>query len=87
MEDSEARKLLGGIGRSLDTMSSMLSSLLDINRLESGNLRPSRSDFAINDLFDSVTTDFRRAAEEKGLQWRLVRSGTSSSATSACWRK
>ena len=36
VEDREARKLLGGIGRSLDTMSSMLSSLLDINRLESG---------------------------------------------------
>jgi signal transduction histidine kinase/ActR/RegA family two-component response regulator len=73
--DGEGRELVAGIGRSLDTMSSMLSSLLDVNRLESGNLRPSRSNFAVNEIFDSVTTDFSRPTEEKGLRWRLVRSG------------
>ena len=73
--DGEGRELVAGIGRSLDTMSSMLSSLLDVNRLESGNLRPSRSNFAVNEIFDSVTTDFTRPTEEKGLRWRLVRSG------------
>src|SRR4029078_11125946 len=49
--DGEGRNLLGGLSRSLDTMSSILSSLLDLNRLESGNLRPLRSDFPINDIF------------------------------------
>jgi signal transduction histidine kinase/CheY-like chemotaxis protein len=72
--DGEGRELVAGIGRSLDTMSGMLSSLLDVNRLETGNLRPLRSDFAVNEIFDSVTADFRRPADEKGLQWRLVRS-------------
>src|SRR6476469_6306314 len=38
--DVEGRKLFDAIGRSLDTISSMLSSLLDVNRLESGTLRP-----------------------------------------------
>jgi signal transduction histidine kinase/CheY-like chemotaxis protein len=71
----EGREIVTGIGRSLDTMSGMLSSLLDVNRLESGNLRPVRSDFAVNDIFESVTTDFGRLAAEKGLRWRLVRSG------------
>jgi signal transduction histidine kinase/ActR/RegA family two-component response regulator len=70
----EGSELVAGIGRSLDTMSGMLSSLLDVNRLESGNLRPARSDFAINEIFESVTTDFGRLIEEKGLRWRLVRS-------------
>lgn len=72
--DGEGRELVAGMGRSLDTMSSMLSSLLDLNRLESGNLRPSMSDFAINDIFDSVAADFLQPIEEKGLRWRLVRS-------------
>jgi len=71
----EGRKLVASMGHSLDTMSSMLSSLLDVNQLESGSLRPSMSEFALNDIFDSVATDFARSIEEKGLRWRLVRSG------------
>jgi PAS domain S-box-containing protein len=70
----EGRKLVADMGHSLDTMSSMLSSLLDVNQLESGNLRPSRSEFVLNDIFDSVAADFVRPVEEKGLRWRLVRS-------------
>jgi CheY-like chemotaxis protein/two-component sensor histidine kinase len=68
----EQREVIAGIGRSIDTMSSMLSSLLDINRLEAGNLRPSRSAFAVKEIFDSVAADFLRPLEEKGLQWRVV---------------
>ena len=50
LPDGEGRSLLSGMGRSLETMSSILSSLLDVNRLETGNLRPSQSDFAINEV-------------------------------------
>ncbi len=70
--DGEGQEIIAGIGHSIDTMSSMLSSLLDINRLESGNLRPSKSDFAINEIFDSVATDLLRPLEEKGLKWHVV---------------
>jgi PAS domain S-box-containing protein len=70
----DGSKLVADMGHSLDTMSSMLSSLLDVNQLESGKLRPSRSEFVLNDIFDSVAADFIRPVEEKGLQWRLVRS-------------
>ena len=70
----EDRKLVFEMGQSLDTMSSILSSLLDINQLETGNLRPSKSEFALNDLFDSIAADFVRSVEEKGVRWRLVRS-------------
>jgi signal transduction histidine kinase/CheY-like chemotaxis protein len=73
--EGEGGDIVAGMERSLDTISSMLSSLLDVSRLESGNLSPSRSDFAINEIFESVTTDFTRPAEEKGLRLRLVRSG------------
>ena len=70
--DREGQEIIAGIGHSIDTMSSMLSSLLDINRLETGNLRPSKSDFAVNEIFNSVATDLLRPLEEKGLQWRVV---------------
>ena len=73
--DGEGRKLLDEVGRSLDTISSMLSSLLDVNRLEAGKLRPKKGDLAINEVFDSVATDFLRPVEERGLKLRVVRSG------------
>ena len=70
--NGEAQAIVADIGHSIDTMSSMLSSLLDINRLETGNLRPSKSDFAVNEIFNSAATDLLRPLEEKGLQWRVV---------------
>ena len=74
LPDGEGRNLVGGVARSLDTMSSILSSLLDVNRLEAGSLHPSKSDFAINEVFDSLTADFADSVVDKGLRWRLVRS-------------
>jgi PAS domain S-box-containing protein len=74
IHDSDARKSIVGIGRSLETMTDMLTSLLDINQLETGNIRPSTSDFPVSDILDQLTEDFRERATEKGLRWRLVRS-------------
>jgi PAS domain S-box-containing protein len=74
LPDGEGRNLVGGIARSLDTMSSILSSLLDVNRLEAGDLRPSKRDFAINEVFDSLAADFLDSVAEKGVRGRLVRS-------------
>lgn len=70
--DGERQKIIVGMGHSIDTMSSMLSSLLDINRLETGNLRPSKSDFSVNEIFASAATDLLQPLEEKGLLWRVV---------------
>jgi len=69
------QELVAGIGRSLDTMSNILSSLLDVNQLETGTLVPSKCDFAINDIFVSVTADFFNLVEEKRLRFRAVRCG------------
>jgi PAS domain S-box-containing protein len=74
IRDSEARKPIVSIGHSLETMTDMLNSLLDINQLEAGIVRPSISDFPIDDIFDALAADFREPATEKGLRWRLVRS-------------
>jgi signal transduction histidine kinase/CheY-like chemotaxis protein len=70
----EARNLVAEMGRSLDTMSSILSSLLDVNRLESGNLRPSVSEFSLSEVFEPLARDFATSVQEKGLRLRIVRS-------------
>jgi PAS domain S-box-containing protein len=71
----EGRNLVGGMARSLDTMSSIVSSLLDVNRLEAGNIRLSKSDFAIGEVFDSLAVDFLDSIADRGVRLRLVRSG------------
>ena len=70
----EARDLVAGIGHSLDTMSSILSSLLDVNRLESGKLHPSVSEFSLNDMFEPLARDFVAPVLERRLRLRIVRS-------------
>jgi CheY-like chemotaxis protein len=70
----EARKLVAGIGQSLDTMTSILSSLLDVNRLESGNLRPSVSEFPLNEILEPLAGDFGALVQERGLRLCTVRS-------------
>jgi signal transduction histidine kinase/ActR/RegA family two-component response regulator len=70
--DSVGLQIITEMGHSIDTMSSMLSSLLDINRLETGNLRPSNSDIAVNEILESVATDVVRHVKEKGVQLRVV---------------
>ena len=70
----EARKLVAGLGQSLDTMTSILSSLLDVNKLESGNLRPSVSEFSLNEIFEPLAGDFGVTVQERGLRLCSVRS-------------
>ena len=66
--------LIGRIARSLDVMKDVLDSLLDINRLETGVLNPSKSNFSLLDLLESLEDEFYAAVTERGLEWRLVRS-------------
>jgi CheY-like chemotaxis protein len=70
----ESGKLVDGIGQSLDTMTSILSSLLDVNRLESGNLRPSVSEFSLNEIFEPLAADFGALVQARGLRLCIVRS-------------
>ena len=70
----EARDLVAGIGQSLDTMTSILTSLLDVNRLESGNLRPSVSEFSLNEIFEPLAGDFVASVQERGLRLCIVHS-------------
>jgi CheY-like chemotaxis protein/anti-sigma regulatory factor (Ser/Thr protein kinase) len=71
----EARNLVADIGKSLDTMTSILSSLLDVNKLESGKLRPSVSEFSLVEIFEPLARDFAAPVQERGIRLRVARSG------------
>ena len=75
LPDGQGCTLLAQMDRAVDVMNGMLISLLDINRLEAGILRPSIKDFSATELFDSLAADFLKPAQEKGLEWRIVQSG------------
>ena len=50
----KAQKLVGGIDEALGAMTGMLNTLLDINRIEVGAVKPEIVDFPVNDLFDRL---------------------------------
>ena len=72
LHDDEARVILADMSRSIGTMSGMLDSLLDINRLESGTAAPSKSAFFVSSLFCAIAADFSTLAKDKGLELRII---------------
>jgi two-component system CheB/CheR fusion protein len=50
----------------------MLGTLLDINQLEAGAIRPEPVDFPISDLLDRLRTEFAYHAQDRGLDWRVL---------------
>jgi len=73
-QNGDGHALIGRMERSLDVMKDVLDSLLDINRLETGILTPSKSGISLRDLFYSLELEFLEAVTERGLEWRVVRS-------------
>jgi two-component system CheB/CheR fusion protein len=50
----------------------MLETLLDINQLEAGSVRPEKVDFPINDLLERLRIVFSYHAQAHGLVWHVV---------------
>ncbi len=60
------------VNSSLDAVEDILSSLLDVSRMDSGMLKPEMTDFALNDLIQQLMNDFEPAARKKGLKLRIL---------------
>ncbi len=73
--DEKTLKLLGRAMVSLDGMAGMLNTLLDINKIETGNIHPQTADFRVNDLLDRLASEFAPHAAARSLGWRMVRCG------------
>jgi len=69
---ARASNLVARIGETLGAMARMLDVLLDINQIEAGAIRPEKSPFPINELFERLVAEFAYTARAKGLKLRMV---------------
>ncbi len=56
----------------IGTMSRLLNTLLDISKLESGAVRPVRTDFSVATLFTELRNEFAELAAGKGLELEVM---------------
>ncbi|RXF70865.1 hybrid sensor histidine kinase/response regulator [Hansschlegelia zhihuaiae] len=73
--EPEHARLAKNVDSSLDAVEEILSTLLDISRLDTGAMRPELSSFRLDDITSQLAREFAPVAEEKGL--RLTVAATS----------
>jgi len=64
-----ALEMIDSQQQSLDSMTNLLNSLLDISRLDAGAIAPEIEVFPLQRLIDRLSTDFARHAKQKGLEF------------------
>jgi two-component system CheB/CheR fusion protein len=77
IKDQSSLRLIAKLEETLGAMSGMLNTLLDINQLEAGIVRPEIAEFPIGTLLDRLQTEFAYHVTTKQLGWRVVASGLS----------
>jgi two-component system CheB/CheR fusion protein len=75
VEGQKARKLVARIESILSAMSGMLNTLLDINQIEVGTIRPEVVDFPIDNLLNGLREEFTYPAHAKDLSLRVISCG------------
>ncbi|QND51875.1 PAS domain-containing hybrid sensor histidine kinase/response regulator [Phyllobacterium sp. 628] len=74
LRKSREKELVGNLDSSLEAVESIFNALLDISRLDAGALKPVISVFKIDTILQQIVRDFQPAAQEKGLELKLVKS-------------
>ena len=74
-ESDDTRRLVARLDDTLESMSSMLNTLLDINQIEAGTIRSEAADFPIDDMFERLRDEFGFHAQAAGLAFRVVPCG------------
>jgi PAS domain S-box-containing protein len=62
-----AKEMVESQQQSLDAMTNLLNSLLDISRLDAGAIEPEIEDFPMRRLIDRLSSEFGRQAGQKGI--------------------
>ena len=75
IKDQSGSRLVAKLEETLSAMSGMLNTLLDINQLEAGIVRPEIVEFPIGTVLDRLRTEFAYHVTTKQLGWRVVASG------------
>lgn len=67
-----AKAVLEDLQTSLEGLSVLLDSLLDVSKLDAGLIVPKETSFSVGAILDRVAADFAAVAREKGLRLRVV---------------
>jgi PAS domain S-box-containing protein len=67
-----AQEIIASQQHSLDAMTNLLNSLLDIGRLDSGTVQPDFEDFPVQRLFDRLSAESARQAMHKALKFEAL---------------
>lgn len=66
--DDGLMPLINGIERSASTLNDLLTSLLDLSRLQSGTVTVQREWLSVSELFEGLRQEFEARAREQGLE-------------------
>ncbi len=77
VEGEKAQKLVARLDETVNVMSSMLNTLLDINQIDAGAVRAETVTFPVNDLLERLRDEFAYHAQAQGLSLRVVPCGLS----------
>ncbi|MGO1887932.1 MAG: NahK/ErcS family hybrid sensor histidine kinase/response regulator, partial [Halomonas sp.] len=69
---TDTQRIVGHIDNSLQAAEELLSTLLDISKLDAGALTPRRSHFALADIFRPLRAEFEVMADDRGLDLDVV---------------
>ncbi len=72
---NEALELLARVDETSAAMSGMLDALLDITRIDSGNVQPELDDFPVGELLHQIGHEFAHVAKEQNLALHIVSCG------------
>ena len=70
IKDELALEMIDSQQHSLDAMTNLLNSLLDISRLDAGKVEPEMEDFRVQRLVDRLFAEFTRQARQKNLSFQ-----------------
>lgn len=73
VEGSDLQKTTNNIDNSLKAAEELLSTLLDISKLDAGALQPKVTDFPLHDILDPLKAEFSVMAAERNLQLHWVK--------------
>jgi Na+/proline symporter/signal transduction histidine kinase len=68
----EMRKLAHNVDLSLEAVEEILTTILEISRLDAGALKPELHAFAINDVLEQLRIEFEPMAREKQLEFKVM---------------
>ncbi len=76
VKDELAQEMIASQQHSLDAMTNLLNSLLDISRLDAGAVTPELENFPVRRLIDRLSAEFSRQARQKELAFTAKPNGT-----------